>query len=252
MTLSCDLENRVAFVSGATSDLGQQFVRTLAARGAAVVLAGHKSNCVDELEAEIKASGGHGLGIVMDITDPASIRNAVEVAETKLGPINVLVNNASISRDDLAVDVAEEDFDAVLDTNLKGSFLLAQEVGRRMIEHGQGGSIINIASMIAYPAFAGSSVYDMSKAGMVVMTRAMALEWARHNINVNTVCLGEIATETNAEYFNSEIGKTLVAGFPGKALGKLEDLEGILLLLASDSSAFITGSTIEVDGGQAL
>ncbi len=252
MTISCNLEGRVALVSGATSGVGQHFVRTLAANGAAVALTGRQSGCVKDLEAEIKAAGGRGLGIVMDVTDPTSVRSAVEIAETELGPINVLVNNADISRDDLAVDVTEEDFDAVLDTNLKGSFLLAQEVGRRMIGHDQGGSIINIASTVARRAFLGSSVYAMSKAGMVVMTRATALEWARHNINVNTVCLGEIATESNAEYFNSEKGKTVISSFPGKALGKLEDLDGILLLLASESSAFITGSTIEVDGGQPL
>jgi len=252
VSISCNLEGKVALVSGATCCVGQQFARTLAASGAAVALAGRESDRVKELEAEIEARGGHGLGIVMDVNDPASIQNAVEVAETELGPINVLVNNAGISRDDLAVDVTEEDFDAVLDTNLKGSFTLAREVGRRMIERGQGGSIINIASIAAFRAISGSSVYAMSKAGMVVMTRAMALEWARYNINVNTICPGEIATESNAEYFNSEKGKAVVAGFPGRDLGKLKDLDGILLLLASDSSAFITGSTIEVDGGQPL
>ncbi len=242
----------MALVSGATSCIGQQVARTLAANGVAVVLTGHRSDCLKELGEEINAGDGSGLVIVMDVTDPASVRNAVEVAETELGHIDVLVNNAGVSRDDLAVDVMEEDFDAVLDSNLKGAFILAQEVGRRMIERGQGGSIINIASMVAYRGFSGSSIYDMSKAGMVVMTRAMALEWARYNINVNTICTGEIATELNSEYFDSEEGKAVVAGFPGRALGKLEDLDGILLLLASVSSAFITGSTIEVDGGQPL
>jgi NAD(P)-dependent dehydrogenase (short-subunit alcohol dehydrogenase family) len=188
----------------------------------------------------------------MDVMDPASIRNALEVAETELGPINVLVNNAGISRDNLAVNVPEEDYDAVLNTNLKGPFILAQEVGRRMIERGQGGSIINISSMVATRSFRGLSIYGMSKAGLVAMTRSLALEWARYKVNVNAICPGYIETEMNTEYFNTEKGKAVIAGYPGRSLGKLEDLDGALLLLASNSSAFMTGATVEVDGGQPL
>lgn len=252
MTITCDLEGKVAFVTGATSGFGRHFARTLAASGAAVALTGRRAGRLEELEAEIKDRGGRALGIVMDVMDAASIRNAVEVAETGLGPINVLVNNAGISRDNLAVNVSEEDYDAVLDTNLKGPFILAQEVGRRMIERGQGGSIINIGSMVATRSFRGLSIYGMSKAGLVAMTRSLALEWARYNVNVNAICPGYIETEMNSEYFNSDKGKAVIAGYPGRSLGKLEDLDGILLLMASDASAFMTGSTIEVDGGQPL
>ncbi|NQV21743.1 MAG: glucose 1-dehydrogenase [Rhodospirillales bacterium] len=252
MTISCNLEGKVIFVTGATSGFGQHFARTLAASGASVAMTGRRSERLEQLEAEIEGRDGRALGIVMDVMDSDSIKNAIEVAETELGPINVLVNNAGISRDNLAVNIPEEDYDAVLDTNLKGPFLLAQEIGRRMIERGKGGSIINVGSMVAYRAFRGLSTYAMSKAGMVAMTRSLALEWARYNINVNTICPGYVETEMNSEYFNSEKGKAVVAKFPGKALGKLEDLDGILLLLASDSSAFITGATIEVDGGQPL
>jgi NAD(P)-dependent dehydrogenase (short-subunit alcohol dehydrogenase family) len=252
VTISCDLNGKVVLVTGTTSGFGKQFARTLAASGAAVALTGRRKELLDELEAEIKAGGGKALGIVMDVMDPASIRNAVSVTESELGPVEVLVNNAGISRSDLAINVSEEDYDAVLDTNLKGPFILAQEVGRRMIERGQGGSIVNVASMLAYRAYRGLSTYAMSKAGMVAMTRSMALEWASHKINVNTICPGYIETEMNADYFSSEKGKAVVAGFPGRALGKLADLDGLILLLASDSSAFITGSTIEIDGGQPL
>ncbi len=252
MTMSSNLEGRVVFVTGATGGFGRHFARTLAASGASVAMTGRRSERLEELEAEIESRDGRALGIVMDVRDPASIKNAIDVAETELGPINVLVNNAGISRDNLAVNVSEDDYDAVLETNLKGPFLLAQEIGRRMIERGEGGSIINIASMLAYRAFRGLSVYAMSKAGMVAMTRSLALEWARYKINVNTLCPGYIETEMNTEYFNSEKGKAVVNGFPGRALGKLEDLDGILLLLASDASAFMTGSTIEIDGGQPL
>lgn len=252
MTITCNLEGKVAFVTGATSGFGRHFARTLAASGAAVALTGRRAGRLEELEAEIKDRGGRALGIVMDVMDAASIRNAVEVAETGLGPINVLVNNAGISRDNLAVNVSEEDYDAVLDTNLKGPFILAQEVGRRMIERGQGGSIINIGSMVATRSFRGLSIYGMSKAGLVAMTRSLALEWARYNVNVNAICPGYIETEMNSEYFNSDKGKAVIAGYPGRSLGKLEDLDGILLLMASDASAFMTGSTIEVDGGQPL
>ncbi len=252
MSISCNLEGKVVLVTGATSGFGQHFARTLAASGAAVALTGRRSEILEELEAEIEAKDGRALGIVMDVMDAGSIRNAVKVAETKLGPINVLVNNAGISRADMAANITEEDYDAVLGTNLKGPFMLAQEVGRRMIERGEGGSIINIASMLAYRPFRGLTTYAMSKAGMVAMTRSLALEWARYHINVNTICPGYIETEMNKDYFGSEKGKAVIAGFPGKALGKLDDLNGMLLLLASDSSAFFTGSTIELDGGQPL
>jgi NAD(P)-dependent dehydrogenase (short-subunit alcohol dehydrogenase family) len=252
VTITCNLEGKVAFVTGATSGFGRHFARTLAASGAAVAITGRRAERLEELEAEITDRGGRAFGIVMDVMDAASIRNAVEVAETGLGPINVLVNNAGISRDNLAVNVSEEDYDAVLDTNLKGPFILAQEVGRRMIERGQGGSIINIGSMVATRSFRGLSIYGMSKAGLVAMTRSLALEWARYKVNVNAICPGYIETEMNSEYFNSDKGKAVIAGYPGRSLGKLEDLDGILLLMASDASAFMTGSTIEVDGGQPL
>jgi NAD(P)-dependent dehydrogenase (short-subunit alcohol dehydrogenase family) len=215
-------------------------------------MTGRRSERLEDLEAEIQNQDGRALGIVMDVMDPASIRNALEVAETELGPINVLVNNAGISRDNLAVNVPEEDYDAVLNTNLKGPFILAQEVGRRMIERGQGGSIINISSMVATRSFRGLSIYGMSKAGLVAMTRSLALEWARYKVNVNAICPGYIETEMNTEYFNTEKGKAVIAGYPGRSLGKLEDLDGALLLLASNSSAFMTGATVEVDGGQPL
>ncbi len=252
MTITCNLEGKVAFVTGATSGFGRQFARTLAAHGAAVAMTGRRSERLEDLEAEIQNQDGRALGIVMDVMDPASIRNALEVAETELGPINVLVNNAGISRDNLAVNVPEEDYDAVLNTNLKGPFILAQEVGRRMIERGQGGSIINISSMVATRSFRGLSIYGMSKAGLVAMTRSLALEWARYKVNVNAICPGYIETEMNTEYFNTEKGKAVIAGYPGRSLGKLEDLDGALLLLASNSSAFMTGATVEVDGGQPL
>lgn len=252
MSISCNLDGKVALVTGATSGFGQHFARTLAASGATVAITGRRGDRLDELQAEIEGKGGRALGIVMDVMDPASIRNAVDVAETELGAINVLVNNAGISRERLIVDVTEEDYDAVLDTNLKGPYILAQEVGRRMIERGEGGNIINIASMMAYRPYRGLSAYGMSKAGMVAMTRCMALEWARYNININTLCPGYVETDMNSEYFHSEKGLKVVNSFPGKALGKLDDLNGILLLLASDSAEFMTGSTIEIDGGQPL
>lgn len=252
MTITCDLGGKVVFVTGATSGFGQHFARVLAASGAIIAMTGRRRERLEQLETEIGASGGRALGIVMDVMNSDSIRNAVQVAEAELGPINVLINNAGISADNLAVNVPEEDYQAVLDTNLKGPFFLAQEIGRRMIDRGDGGSIINIASMLAYRAFRGLSVYSMSKAGMVAMTRSLALEWARYNINVNTLCPGYITTEMNTDYFNSEKGKAMVASFPGRALGRLEDLDGILLLMASSASAFITGATIEVDGGQSL
>ena len=248
------LKGKTALVTGSTSGIGLGVARIFAENGANIVLNGFgDADEIETIRTELeKTSGAKAVYNGADMTRPEEIRAMCEEAISTFGAVDILVNNAGISRSDLAVNISEEDYDAVLDTNLKGPFILAQEVGRRMIERGEGGSIINISSMLAYRSYRGLATYAMSKAGMVAMTRSLALEWAKYNINVNTICPGYIETEMNKDYFHSEKGKAVVAGFPGQALGKLDDLNGTLLLLASGASAFMTGSTIELDGGQPL
>jgi NAD(P)-dependent dehydrogenase (short-subunit alcohol dehydrogenase family) len=236
-------------VTGASSGLGERFARVLAGAGAQVALAARRIDRLKALQAELEKSGAKACAVSMDVTNAASIAKAVAAAESALGPIDILVNNSGTSVTKRITDTTEADYDLVMDTNAKGAFFVAQEVGKRMIARAQGGRIINIASAAGLRVLSKVSVYCMSKAAAVHMTRAMALEWSRYNINVNAICPGYIETEINSDYFRSEGGKKLVDMLPRKRIGKPEDLDGLLLLLASDSSGFINGSIITADDG---
>lgn len=253
MTFTCDLSGEVALVTGATSGLGRRFGAALAGAGAAVAITGRRTEKLDSLKSEIEANGGRVLPIALDVTDMTSIRNAVEITERELGPINVLVNNAGAYSEKLARSFSEADFDTIIATNIKGAFFMAQEVGNRMIAHGQGGRIINISSMTALHPVQGMSVYGMSKAAEIQMTKSLALEWARYNINVNAICPGFIDSEMTGAYFRTDPGKAHIETLPRKRIGSPEVLDGLLLLLASGAgSAFMTGSVIRADDGQLL
>lgn len=257
MATTFDLDGRVALVTGASSGLGERFARVLAENGAYVVLAARRVDRLQRLRDEIAQAGGRASAVALDVTDVSSIRSAVAAAEAAAGPIDILVNNSGVSTTQKLVDVTPEDYDFVLDTNTRGAFFVAQEVARRMIdraraEPGRPARIINIASLAAVKVLPMIGTYCMSKAAVTQMTRAMAIEWGRFGININALCPGYISTELNEHHWDTEAGKKLIAMTPRKRLGKPEDLDGLLMLLASDKSGFINGAVINVDDGFAL
>lgn len=232
-------------VTGASSGLGRHFSQRLAKAGAQVIVAARRMDALDGLVSDIQASGGSASAVRLDVTRTASIKDALDQA----GPIDVLVNNAGVTNTRPLLDQTEADFDFILDTNLKGSFAIATEVARRMRDRGQGGSIVNIASILGLRQGGQVTPYAISKAAIVQMTKQMGLELARYGIRVNALAPGYVATDLNEAFFESEAGKALVRRIPQRRLGTLADLDGPLLLLASDASTYMTGSVIAVDGG---
>ena len=257
MAYSIDLSGRVAFVTGASSGLGAQFARTLARAGAGVVLASRRIEKLKELRARIEGEGGDAHVVELDVTDHDSIKAAVAHAETEMGSIDILVNNSGVSTTQRIQDVTPEDYDFIFDTNVKGAFFVAQEVGKRMLARSRGaapgsftgGRIINIASMAGLKVLPQIGAYCMSKAAVVQMTRAMALEWGKFGINTNAICPGYIDTEINHHHWQTEQGQKLVNMLPRKRVGSPEDLDALLVMLASDQSHFINGAVIAADDG---
>lgn len=252
-----DLSGKTALVTGASSGLGARFARILAAQGAQVVLAARRVDRLEALASELAERGGRAWAVSMDVTDPVSIAAAVAQAEDQAGPIDILVNNSGVSTTQRLLDVTPEDYDHVFDTNLRGAFFVAQAVGRRMVDRarsapGRQARIINIASMAGLKVLSMIGTYSMSKAGVIHMTRAMALEWARFDINVNAICPGYISTELNESHWETEAGRKLISMTPRRRLGLPEDLDGLVLLLASDQSRFINGAIIGADDGFGL
>lgn len=246
------LSGLTALVTGATSGLGVRFAQILAAAGARVAIAGRRIERLERVKADIESRGGVVLPVALDVTDPDDIEACVQSVETRLAPVDILINNAGMNIESAAVDLTPEAYDQIMNTNVRGAFFMAQAVGKRMIERGAGGRIINIASIGAHTVLPGLTAYCMSKASIAMMTRSLARDWARHEINVNAICPGYITTELNEEWFASEGGRKQVSRFPRKRLGEEQDLDGMLLLLASPQSRFITGSVITVDDGQSL
>ena len=223
------LDGKNALVTGASSGLGWRFATALAAAGARVAVAARRADRLETLKAEIERTGGRAHTVTLDVTDVASVRAGVAAAAAALGPLDILVNNSGVSVTKRAGDVEETDYDFVMDTNAKGAFFVAQAAGRAMIAAKRPGRIINIASA----------------AGL----RALALEWGRYGINVNALCPGYIETEINRDYWETEGGRKLVAMLPRRRVGKPEDLDGLLLLLASEHSGFVNGAVIAADDG---
>lgn len=260
MAYSIDLSGRVAFVTGASSGLGAQFARTLARAGAGVVLASRRIEKLKELRARIEGEGGDAHVVELDVTDHDSIKAAVAHAETEMGSIDILVNNSGVSTTQRIQDVTPEDYDFIFNTNVKGAFFVAQEVGKRMLARSRGaapgsftgGRIINIASMAGLKVLPQIGAYCMSKAAVVQMTRAMALEWGKFGVNTNAICPGYIDTEINHHHWQTEQGQKLVNMLPRKRVGSPEDLDALLVMLASDQSHFINGAVIAADDGFAV
>ncbi len=247
-----DLTDHAAIITGASSGLGNRFARVLAGAGAKVAIAARRFDRLRSLSEEITEAGGRALPIELDVVDPDSVHQAVTTAEEELGPIRILVNNSGVSDVGAALDLEESEWDRVLGTNLKGAWLMAQETARHMVHLGHGGSIINIASILASRASAGTPAYAASKAGLAQLTRALAVEWAKHDIRVNAIAPGYVETDINRDFFKTELGQRVVRRIPQRRLGTEADLDGALVLLASDASAFMTGSVIVVDGGHSV
>lgn len=247
-----DLTGKVAIVTGTTSGLGRRFAQVLSAAGAAVAITGRRTDRLEELAADIQEAGGRVLPVKLDVTDLHSIEQCAREVETELGQIDILVNNAGMNIESRAIDMKPEDFDTMMSTNVRGAFFMSTAVGKRMIERETGGSIINIASIGAHTVLPGLATYCMTKAAVAMMTRSLAHEWARHNVNVNALCPGFIETELNDEWFASPGGQKQIKSFPRRRLGEEEDLDGMLLLLASKQGRLMTGSVITIDDGQSL
>jgi NAD(P)-dependent dehydrogenase (short-subunit alcohol dehydrogenase family) len=247
-----DLTGRTALVTGASAGLGRHFANVLAAAGAAVVLAARRRDHLDDAVGEITTRGGRAAGVLCDVTDAASVQAAVDTAETALGPIDILVNNAGIAISKPLLEHSEEDWDAVVDTNLKGAWLTSREMAERWVKAKRPGRIVNIASLLALRPIRHVPSYCASKAGLVHLTHAMAMELARHGITVNAIAPGYFETDMNRGFLRSEVGKALVSRIPMGRSGSVPDLDGALLLLAADAGAYITGAVLPVDGGHAI
>lgn len=243
------VEGKVVLITGASSGFGAHFARVLASEGAKVGLAARRVDALESIAEEIRKAGGVAATTKLDVADSASVKQAVAAIEQALGRIDVLVNNSGVSISKPLLEQTEADFDAVVNVNLRGAFLVATEVARRMKADGKGGSIINIESILSFRQAGQIAPYAASKAGLTQLTRSMALELARYRIRVNGIAPGYFSTEINNEFFATEGGAAMIRRMPSRRLGELEELEGPLLLLASDASSYMNGATIVVDGG---
>lgn len=246
--IGTDLAGKTVLVTGASSGLGLHFSRMLAGRGAHVVLGARRIDAIEDAAGKIRSAGGIARTIALDVTEKASVTQAFET----FPDVSIVVNNAGIAPPAAAIDLEEAEFDRVMETNLKGVLLVAQAAARRMRDHGAGGAIVNIASITGLRIAGQLAAYATSKAAVIHLTKVLALEWARYGIRVNALCPGYIETPLNAEFFATEAGKALIKRIPQRRLGKPEELDGPLLLLASDAGSYITGTALVADGGHLI
>jgi 3-oxoacyl-[acyl-carrier protein] reductase len=244
-----DLAGKVALVTGASSGLGVRFAEILAANGAAVVLVARRVDRLNAVKARIEQSGGRAIAVEADVRDRAGMQSAFDAAEKVFGTVTILVNNAGIVHSGRAIDLAEEDWRRVLATNLDAVFYWAQEAARRMLAAGTGGAIVNIASVLGFSPDKGVAAYATAKAGVVQLTKALALELSFKGIRVNAIAPGWIVTEINRNYLAGP-GAAMKRQIPMGRFGDVNDLDGPLLLLVSDAGRYMTGATIVADGGQ--
>lgn len=246
------LDGKVALVTGAFGGLGRDFARMLARAGASVALAGRRLDDGRAIARTMADDGMHVVAVGMDVTDRASVDAAIDEAAASLGVVDVLVNNAGVAVTRPFLDLTERDWASVLDVNLDGAWRVAQAVARRLKDADRPGAIVNVASVLAGRVAAQVAPYAVSKAALVQLTKAMALELARHRIRVNALAPGYVETPLNRDFFATEGGQALVRRIPQRRLGRVEDLEAPLLLLASDASAYMTGAVVAIDGGHAV
>lgn len=244
-----DLDGQVALVTGASSGLGRRFATTLAANGARVVATARRTDRLDALAAEIRAAGGTCLPLALDVTDADQIASVVAAAETELGPVQILVNNAGIPDAQYATKMEVDFIDQVLDTNLRAPFLLSCEVARRLIDLELPGRIVNISSLGGFNyGGGGAALYSITKAGVNRVTETLAVEWSRFDINVNGIAPGLFASEMS-DGMLERMGD-LTRHFPRRRMGQPDDLDSTLLYLVSPASKMVTGTIIKVDDGQ--
>jgi NAD(P)-dependent dehydrogenase (short-subunit alcohol dehydrogenase family) len=250
------LDGKVALVTGASRGLGRGFAEALAAAGATVALAARNTSALEEVRAGIEAAGGKAFTVKLDVTVKAEAEAAVAACLAQAGGLDILVNNSGIAVTRRLLDVSEEDWSSVLDTNLTGAWFVAQAAARALVarykETGETGSIVNISSLLGIRTNPGVIAYNAAKAGLDMVTRQMASELARNGVRVNSLAPGYILTDLNREYFESEPGIALTARVPMRRLGLPDDLTGPLLFLASDASQYVTGQVLVVDGGHAV
>jgi NAD(P)-dependent dehydrogenase (short-subunit alcohol dehydrogenase family) len=243
------LDGRRALVTGASSGLGRHFALTLARAGAALVVAARRADKLDELVAELRAMDVQAHAVSMDVGEGASIKAAFDQIAATGGCADIIVNNAGVSVNKALLEQTEADWDQVMGTNLRGSWLVTQEGARRLVASGTSGSVVNIASILGERVAGQVAPYAISKAGLIQATKVSALELARHTIRVNAILPGYVVTDLNQEFLNSPAGERLRLHIPTRRFGRPEDLDGALLLLASDAGMHITGAALAVDGG---
>jgi NAD(P)-dependent dehydrogenase (short-subunit alcohol dehydrogenase family) len=244
-----DLGGKRVLVTGASSGLGAHFARLLAGEGAQVAAAARRIDRLEQLARDCAGLPGRILPLALDVGSVAAIETGIAGVVAALGGLDVLVNNAGVAESERALAVTEAQWDAQLDVNLKGCFFCAQAAAKVMAEQPGGGAIVNIASILGERVAASVAPYAISKAGLIQMTRALALEWARHGIRVNALAPGYVVTDINREFFAGEAGVALTKRIPMRRAGELADLDGPLLLLCSDAARYMTGTVVAVDGG---
>jgi NAD(P)-dependent dehydrogenase (short-subunit alcohol dehydrogenase family) len=249
---SFDLSGQVALVTGASSGIGRHLATLLAAAGAKVALAARRAELLAEAAREIEAESGVAAPVALDVTRADSVAAAIRQAEATLGPLTLLVNNAGVTVAKPVLEHTEADWDSVLDTNLKGAWLMAREFAAQLVAAGRPGRIVNIASILGERAIPQGPSYSAAKAGLIHLTHVLAMELARYKILVNALAPGFIETDLTSRFLNSEAGKRLAARIPLRRFAEPKDLDGAMLLLASPAGAYITGAVITVDGGHSV
>ncbi len=250
--MTADLTGSVAFITGASGGLGAHFARLLARRGAAVAITARRVDRISALADEICAAGGKAIALSLDVAQAEAIGPALDAAAAQLGPISILINNAGVGGEGLALDLSIEDFDATFAVNVRGTYFAAREAAKRMIAAGIEGRIVNIGSIASHTVLPGLSAYCGSKAAVAMLTRSMAREWARKGLAVNALCPGYIETAINDAWWPTEGGQKQLKGFPRRRLMDAEDLDEAFLMLAGPGAKAITGSVITIDDGQSL
>ena len=246
-----DLSGDTVLITGGGTGLGRQFAQVVASAGATVILAGRRVEMLEESAESVKRLGGTAHCITMDVSDANSVAGAVKRCN-EISPVTVLINNAGTTSESLLLELEENAWDAVLDTNLKGAWMVGREVVRSLANRGEGGAIVNIASVLGTSVQKGTGGYCPSKAGLLHLTRQMALEWAKFKVRVNAISPGYYHTDIAASYLDSDAGTELLRRIPARRLGEPREMDAALLMLCSSASSYMTGSTVTIDGGLSL